>query len=380
MVWGITMGIGVKRNEKCWCGSGRKFKLCHLARESQAPIKEWEAEKAFRDEFRKPTCSAPAVWQPHCSGRIIRAHTVPRSGSLNHIARNGHVYAFIPTIENLSKNAGKLDPVLVGVRSASTFTGFCSVHDDAIFAPVEKVPFTASPEQCFLLGYRAMARERYTKESSARMSPFRRLADRGKGVGRQIEVQTLNQLFEYGLAAGLRDTLAQMEGYASRLMAGDYGDIRAYVIETVDPPPVMCSAGWLPSSDFDGNELQDIAAPERLAAMTVTSMWGGVRGAVVFQWFAEDDDVCRRFVDSLDRIDDTGVGAALVRLMFEHFENVHISPDWWEALPGLAKAALVDRMARSANMFAKQLDKPLVDDSLELPEWKIAGRFTVGYK
>ncbi|WP_054312004.1 hypothetical protein [Mesorhizobium sp. 1M-11] len=298
---------------------------------------------------------------------------------MNRIARDGHVYAFIPTIENLNKNAGKLDPVLVGVHSASTFTGFCSVHDDAIFAPVEKLSFTASAEQCFLLGYRAMARERYTKESSVRMSSIRRLADRGKGVDRQIEVQMLNQLFEYGLAAGVEDTIAQMEGYSSRLMTGDYGDVRAYVIETVDPPPVMCSAGWLPSSDFDGNELQDIAAPKRLAAMTVTSMWGGTKGAIVFQWFAQDDDVCRRFIGSLDRVDSAGIGAALVRLMFEHFENVHISPDWWEGLPELTKSSLIHRMARSANMFARQLDKPLIDDGLALPEWKIEGRFTIGY-
>ncbi|MDW6023181.1 hypothetical protein SAZ10_15595 [Mesorhizobium sp. BAC0120] len=189
-----------------------------------------------------------------------------------------HVYAFIPSIENLSRNNGILEPVLLGVRNASTFTGFCSFHDDAIFAPVEKAPFTATPEQCFLLGYRGMARERYTKQSSARMSPLRRFADRGKRIDRQVEIQMLNELFEYGLAVGLNDTLAQMDEYSARLKSGDYSDVRAYVIETVGPPPIMCSAGWLPSSDFEGTELQDIAQSKRLAAMSVTSMWGGEKG------------------------------------------------------------------------------------------------------
>lgn len=373
------MGLGNKRNEKCWCGSGRKYKACHLGRESQAPVKEWEAEKALRNEFRVPACSAPADWHSACSGRIIRAHTVPRAGSLNRIARDGHVYAFIPTIENLSRNNGILEPVLVGVRNASTFTGFCSFHDDAIFAPAEKVPFTATPEQCFLLGYRAMARERYTKQSSARMSPLRRLADRGKRIDRQVEIQILNGLFEYGLAAGLNDTLAQMDEYAARLTSGDYSDVRAYVIETVEPPPVMCSAGWLPSSDFEGTELQDIAQSKRLAAMSVSSMWGGEKGVVVFQWLAQDDHVCCALIDSVARLNDDQIGPALVRLMFEHFENVHIAPAWWEALALPVRTSLIDRMARSANPFAPQLDKPLVDDGLVLPKWPIAGRFTVGY-
>jgi hypothetical protein len=373
------VGLGNKRNEKCWCGSGRKYKSCHLGRENQAPVKEWEAEKALREEFRVPVCSAPSDWHSDCSGRIIRAHTVPRAGSLNRIARDGHVYAFIPTIENLSRNNGVLEPVLLGVRNASTFTGFCSVHDDAIFAPVEKAPFTATPEQCFLLGYRGMARERYTKQSSARMSPLRRLADRGKRIDRQVEIQMLNELFEYGLAAGLNDTLAQMDEYAARLKSGDYSDVRAYVIETVGPPPVMCSAGWLPSSDFEGTELQDIAQSKRLAAMSVTSMWGGEKGVVVFQWLAQDDGVCRAFVDSVARLSDDQIGPALVRLMFEHFENVHIAPAWWEVLALPVRTSLINRMARSANPFVPQLDTPLVDDGLALPKWPIAGRFTVGY-
>lgn len=373
------MGLGNKRNEKCWCGSDRKYKLCHLGRENQAPIKEWEAERVLRKEFRVPVCSAPPDWHPDCSGHIIKAHTVPRTGSLNRIARDGHVYAFVPSIESLSRNNGIIEPMLLGVRNASTFTGFCSIHDNAIFAPIEKAPFTATQEQCFLLGYRAMARERYTKQGLARTSPMRRLADRGKNIDQQLEIQLLNSLFEYGINAGLNDTKTQMDEYNTRLKSGCYSDVRAYVIEIVGDPPVMCSAGWFPSCDFEGNELQDIASTNRLAAMSVTSMWGGENGVVVFQWLAHDDDVCLAFVDSIARLTDDQIGPALVRLMFEHFENVHIAPAWWEALTQPVRTSLISRMARSANPFAPQLDKPLIDDGLTLPKWPIARRFTVGY-
>ncbi|WP_247657929.1 hypothetical protein [Aquabacter sp. L1I39] len=224
-----------------------------------------------------------------------------------------------------------------------------------------------------------MARELYTKQSSVRLSSFRQGADRGKKIDRQFEIQTVNQLFEYGLAEGLKDTKAQMDEYAARLTTGEYSDVRAYVIETVEPPPGMCSAGWLPSSDFDGVKLQDLAESKRLAAMSFTSMWGGERGVVVFQWLAHDDVVCRAFIDSVARLSDDQIGPALVRLMFEHFENVHIAPEWWEALALPVRNALIHRMARSANPFALPLDKPLVDDGVALPKWPISNRFTVGY-
>ncbi|WP_189407424.1 SEC-C domain-containing protein [Mesorhizobium sp. M1A.F.Ca.ET.072.01.1.1] len=374
------MGVGRGRNEKCWCGSGRKFKHCHLHREEQVPLQPWEAEKAFREEFRTPLCSAPTADHQQCSGKIIRAHTVPRSGSLNRIARDGHVYAFVPSLQNLTKYNGKLEPELVGVRSASTFTGFCSTHDDAIFAPLEKAVFSATPEQCFLLGYRAFAREAYTKESAARMLPVQRSADRGRDISDQVGMQMFNKLYEVGIAAGLADTRAQKAEYDRLLLQRDFASVRAYVVEFLEPPPVMCAAGWMPSTDFAGDMLQDLAAPGRLASMSFTSFATGSGGAVVFQWLACDDEVCDRFARSVEAIDDAELSSAMVRLMFEYFENVHISPNWWESLPAETSVSLVERMARSANPFRSQIAKPLLDDGVNVGEWKITRRFRVGVR
>lgn len=372
------MGVGRGRNDKCWCGSGRKFKHCHLHREEQVPLKPWEAEKAFREEFRTPLCSAPTADHQQCSGKIIRAHTVPRSGSLNRIARDGHVYAFVPSLQNLTKYNGKLEPELVGVRSASTFTGFCSTHDNAIFAPLETAAFSATPEQCFLLGYRAFAREVYTKESAARMLPVQRSADRGRNIGDQVGMQMFNSLYEAGIAAGLADTRAQKTDYDRLLLQRDFADVRAFVVEFDEPPPVMCAAGWMPSTDFEGDALQDLAAPGRLASMSFTSFATGCGGAAVFQWLASDEAVCNRFTRSVEAIEDSKLSSALVRLMFEHFENVHLSPDWWESLPAATRTALVERMARSANPFRSQAAKPLLEDGVQVAEWKVTRRFRVG--
>jgi SEC-C motif len=36
------------RNEPCWCGSGKKYKKCHLDRENQPPVHPWEVDAFIR--------------------------------------------------------------------------------------------------------------------------------------------------------------------------------------------------------------------------------------------------------------------------------------------------------------------------------------------
>lgn len=117
------------RNEPCWCGSGLKYKKCHMDREKQEPVSVWQVAKEHRKAFSTKDCLAPAPMKSNCSGTIVKAHTVPKSGSLQQIARNGHLYSFIPSLEKMIKYNGRLQPELIGINRASTFTGFCSIHD-----------------------------------------------------------------------------------------------------------------------------------------------------------------------------------------------------------------------------------------------------------
>ncbi|HSH98415.1 MAG TPA: SEC-C metal-binding domain-containing protein [Methyloradius sp.] len=112
------------RNDPCWCGSGAKYKKCHLDRESEPPHDPWKVAAEVAKEFSSEMCLVPEEMKHNCSGKIIKAHTVPRSGSLAKIAQAGHVYTFVPSLPNFIKNKGKLLPQLVGIKNASTFTGF----------------------------------------------------------------------------------------------------------------------------------------------------------------------------------------------------------------------------------------------------------------
>jgi hypothetical protein len=323
---------------------------------------------------------APEAWNHECSKQISKAHTVPRSGSLTYIARDGHVYSFIPSMKNLIKNNGLIVPELHGINHASTFTGFCSKHDNGIFAPLEKTNFSGTPEQCFLLGYRALAREVFTKHAAASLKEVRRDADRGRSVSDQVAIQTFNFWHDLGISAGVRDNRHYKSIYDDILVNRQFGEVRAYIVEIETAPPVMCSAGIFPEQDFEGNELQDIGdlipTPHLL---TFSSFYGGHYGAIVFTWLPESDLTCRAFIQSLDRISTANLTDALLRFFFESCDNVHMQPEWWEQLHALTKEAVIRRMAASADPTMEQRDGCLKDDGIRFPPWAIKRRRFLGF-
>jgi len=314
-----------------------------------------------------------------CSGLIVRAHTVQKSGSLAKIAEKGHVYAFVPTLENLIKNDGVLHAQLVGINGASTFTGFCSTHDTKLFGPLELQNFSGSQEQCFLLAYRAYAREIYTKRAAAASAKDHTQLDRGRPIFDQMQIQAFASAYNEGLNAALKDIAYHQPRFEKPLMSGDYSQVRAYIVTFDSPPPVMCSGSFGPEQDFDGHKLQDIgdlSTPPKL--ISATSFFGGQYGHFVLVWLPEDDPVCVPFVKSLASISDMDLSSALIRFMFEFIENVHINPGWWDALSQEHRTALATRMVASANPEVGRHPGCLQPDAWPVSPWPVRERKWIG--
>ncbi|MFK5978362.1 MAG: SEC-C domain-containing protein [Rhizobiaceae bacterium] len=375
------MGKGRDRNKPCPCGSGKKYKHCHLNRKDAEPIKLWEAGAELRKSFGKKLCSSPKAWHADCSGQIVKAHTVSKSSSLKKISKDGHVYAFIPSMENLERNNGKLEPVLTGINRASTFTGFCSAHDDKLFAPIEKEDFAIEIEKCFLLGYRAISRELFTKSASANMREFRGLLGRGRSKKIQKAVQNFNSAFSDATDIGVRDIRDIKEQHDKALISGNFDDVRAYVIEFENAPPVMCSAAWMPTYDYDGNKLQDLTNLKNKAhCLTCSSFHSGSKGYVVFQWMASGDEPCKQFISSLHALDDNDLTSGLIRLMFNQFENLLIAPDWWDGQSEENRKKLINRMAETANPFRPIKPDDLAVKDIEFEDWIPVGKTNLGFE
>jgi hypothetical protein len=346
------------RNDRCPCGSGKKYKKCHYGRESQKPVNPFESGIAFRKALEHNTCYHPLAASGTCSGKAIRAHSVRRSADLSALAVDGHVNAIVADPTALIRSGGRLEAQLVGINKASTFTGFCNYHDTSTFAPLETRTFVADFEQCFLLFYRAWARETFTKEGSARTLSILRDTDKGRDKRAQREIQEHVALHEEGLALGLQDIRWYKQILDQALLARDFSVVSAAVVWFADALPFACSGAFYPYHSIGGTRIQEFAEDSIADAVVVTLLNEGGRGCAVLCWLEQKSGAATLFVDSVLRM--PNLADALCRVVFTKVENVYSSPPWWNGLEAIQREELIDRVMEGVTPFSVEHPKALL--------------------
>ena len=366
----------IGRNDLCWCPSGKKFKNCHEGRaHSSRPTLQEILEKT-REGYSKEYCLHPEASPLTCSGNIVRAHTIQRSRGLNLLARNGYVYGLAADYATLKKNKGIPDVRRVGIGSASTFAGFCGFHDNKTFEPIEKYPFQANQGHSFLLGYRAICKELFQKKAEKDLLPFKRALDRGKSENAQLWFQSQMDNHALGVIWGLRDVELYKSGYDKVLLSADCSEMKYYIIFSDQTPEFLCSGAAYIQSDFEGNNLQELVSPSTLLDLITFSVIAvDTGGAVVLGWLGESP-VNMRFIRSLDSLPDHQLPHAIPRFSFEYFENVFMSPDWWDGLYDYTRKGLLRRVLSEAHPQMPRTDNCLAEDGIRAVKWSVTSRET----
>ena len=339
------MKIG--RNDPCPCGSGVKYKRCHLNREQQPEISEGEVRGLVSKHRITSKCFHSSVDAGSCAGKIIEAHTVSKSGSLRKIARNGKVYHFKSDVNALFDNGGKLALREVGVGQASTFPGFCAHHDKQLFAPIEDQLFESSNRNTALLGYRAVAKEIYAKEKSKALVPSMRMFDRGRTVQAQAFLQDTLDAYVLGMDYGLKDLYSIKEKYDYAFASQDFSKSNYLVLRFSEAPHLLFSGGIYPEYDFAGNVLQELGSDTALDGISINAIATPSGGAIIFQWF-DDSLVNKQLIFSLLALTDDKLASAVTQFAFESFENLFIAPDWWDGLSPSLRSSLESRVSCGA--------------------------------
>lgn len=322
----------------------------------------------MRAAWRHKQCLHPLA-SPGICDRIVSAHSVQRSRTLEQIldARN-HVRSFFPQTYLAD---GSLKLHRIGWRDASTFTGFCAKHDGTTFAPLDNTLFTGSPEQCFLVGYRALCHEIYQKSGALRADPvIRQMVDRGLPLEAQLDVQDMFATWGAGTAAGLQDFRRLKAVMDKQLSAKEYSGWSRAIIRFNGPLCVASTGAVSPDRTIDGVSLQvlhELETPiEELPFGVVTAPNGG---AVVFVWRA-CERAPRQFVESLLKTETRKLASLLVQFMFAYVENTYFSAQWWESLSESARQHL-NALAAISNPYYTLF--PYLP--LELVPWEITNVF-----
>ncbi len=325
------MQIG--RNQPCWCGSGRKYKKCHLDRERQIPPSISDGFSAINSarSASGTECNCPDEIKSECHGNPINSHTIAKSLGLMKIARNGHVLGIKHDFKTLKSTKGILQLGKISVNKISVFPGFCSVHDSSIFKPLESYDFIPTQQQCVLLSYRALARERHAKEAAIGINHFLKTADRGRPLSYQVPLQRILSNYELGLSLAKNDLDNALKEHKKSIISGEYSQFESLAIKFTHFP-ILCSTGHFPSDDWSGKIIQDLTNPSLKADwLTAASLISKDAAWVTFTWLKSSEKI-RNFVESL--LDNQGkqISDALVKYFFSISENIAVDESWWADL------------------------------------------------
>ncbi len=330
--------------DPCWCGSGKKWKWCHQNREQQKPVPIGKLLAEQRAEMVRGYCLHPSASPETCSPKIIRAHTVQRQGGLAAIAEDGHVISPKLGFEDIFRNDGKIVPRLHGVRDASTFMGFCGIHDDALFAPIEKGSFTLDSEAAFLLSFRAICYELYTKDASLRFVEIQRELDRGAPFETQCAIQQDLHFYREGIKRGLSDLETWKGQYDQAYRTGDLGNFSFAGVLFADTLPLVACGAFYPEFGFDGKRLQIITRGEYIfehVCFNLTVVAG--KSVAVLGWTGAPDGPSELFCISFQGLPKDVMANAVFHLACEQLENTYFRPSWWNIQTDAAREHLIQR-------------------------------------
>ena len=262
-----------------------------------------------------------------CSQVGIRSHSIQRAAFKRH-AKNGHVYQFDPLSE-ARDDEERVWPTLIGVKQATTFTGFCGRHDAYVFSAIENSPFQNTAEQRFLYHYRAFAQDYY-----ARAHRFSPIESATKEMEFKLTPEEFAPLAKHTAMNGLDldELTLQKVGWDADLMAKRWTAVDGYAFVGNMLPQVFATQFIAPRKDFQGRVVQDTKrnAPLDWVSLTITA---AEDRALFLLCARKGSAVLSELVTSFRRLGPAERTKTIVAYVFCLFENFLILPNWWESQP-----------------------------------------------
>lgn len=321
---------GCDRNKQCWCGSGQKYKKCHLNRDNQERSNPWDAIIASRKAFQKKTCWALGVGLGPCEGKIIRAHTVSKGANLSKIAKDGHVMCY--RMADRKKAGRKLLPKSTGIREASVFYGFCSYHDRELFSCIENEPYTGRADQNLTIAYRTLSRELFGKDATSELNTILRNADKGQDLQSQIIHQAIIRKMDQSNEAARREQRATHQAIIDALVCKKFRRLRSLVIEFDGRLPFMFAGAWSPFYDLHGIQLQKGYIDEQLQQIFFSSFVGDPNDFICISWLDTPNAPGKAIADQIDMLPEDNQANICLQFVVKHVENIFFNPAWFEGL------------------------------------------------
>jgi hypothetical protein len=265
----------------------------------------------------------------NCSSKIIRAHSIQNNRILNKISRNGEVLNFSEAGDN---NEIKLSRI--GRKKATTFTGFCGYHDNAIFVPIESTDYKErNHEQEFLFAYRALAKEYHAKKWSIKLLQ--------ETINKLSNDRALEKLSSYlaGATASLAQLNFQREMFNSFLGKRDFDIISTRIIKFHEEYHIAVSSAFTVEKDFNGNSINNFSDLETHLKYIYLSVFPqNGKTYVLLSYLRKNKKFFSAFMNKIFEKSVNEKKITLSNIIAIHVENFAFSPIRWERISEAEKS------------------------------------------
>lgn len=252
-----------------------------------------------------------------CQSKAIRAHSIQNARVFDLVSADNHVSMLKA---RFTKDGPSIIFDEIGRNEASTFPGFCSDHDAAIFRRLDAEPLAlADDEQLFLLAYRSVSRELHaTMEAAAKIQgAYQDRVERGLDDGDVPTPAGMEALSK--MMVSYETYRYRAENFDSALQNQNFTGIEHDVIELQDQPPVVAASCLF---SLDEIQIGDDVARAVLNVMPIDQ----THTIAIFSYTSRDAALARAALDRIFRAEGVHQMYELSKLMIERMENFVLSP------------------------------------------------------
>ncbi len=309
------------------------------------PPSKWAFLEAHQRILESKECLAALHGRNTCTGKIVRAHIIPRA-QLRQIAERGHVHA-VPTrftaVAQMKHSAFNTQDI--GLGQFSALNCFCAHHDKTLFAPLEDKPLTFTREQLALLHYRAISAEAYQRRNQEDGAA----TEGRKFVSSDPRRDVFYTQFQiHSLAAeAAEETLDRTERMLER---SQYDDICAAIFRFDGQPKLLSVGAFRPLYDLAGKHLQDFTPRSSYVGLHI--LIADESPALILTWL-RSHRAAERFARSFCAQPREHLTTLAIQTAFEHAEHTCMRRAWWLALPEKTRAALLGRVEAANSVLVR---------------------------
>lgn len=301
---------------------------------------------------------------------IIKSHSISEKKCLDllveSVGKRKGVYGFkhlLLSYTNWYNPYNFADFEIVGLKEASTFKGFCRMHDQDLFKEIDEQRFEeGSLKQYFLYCYRAFAKAVHSKSEELKSC-------NSHSLYREQYYEYITKRshdIEIGLNLDLFDYKKKMNKW---LKEADYSHLEHFHCKTQTFHPLATASFCQPSFTINNNRINDYTDDTKpLNHIFINIIPEKERTNVLFSCF-RDQPLSMRFLTELKDVyemDKYHFGRFLTALLIIHTENTFLAPSLIEALSMSERLNLLSNLR---NAVTQGIVEQLLDTPIDINEY-----------